>query len=110
MIWGHDSKAELREQIGLAKQRLPLSQLIELLGDDALVDENKCPFHEDMSPSFSTWETYEGQELWKCHAGCGSGDEIIYLEIKYGLSRWDALEMYLEEAGVIHQGGGWIDG
>src|SRR5262249_35472308 len=37
---------------------------------------------------------------WKCHAGCGEGDEITFLEKHHGISNRDAIKLYLEMAGV----------
>jgi hypothetical protein len=92
--------------IARAKELLPLRELIRRVGDwDTLVCANLCPFHNDNSPSFSIFE-YDGETLWKCHAGCGEGDQITYLEFKYELSRGDAIRKFLTLAGVRHTGGG----
>lgn len=96
----------LRRPILRAKELLPLRELIRQVGDwDDHVFGNFCPFHDDNSPSFSIFE-YNGQELWKCHAGCGEGDQITYLELKFELSRGDAIRKFLAMAGVRHTGGG----
>lgn len=92
--------------IARAKELLPLRELIRQVGDwDTLVCANLCPFHDDHSPSFSISE-FEGQELWNCHAGCGGGDQITYLELKFEISRGDAIRKFLAMAGVRHTGGG----
>ena len=92
--------------IACAKELLPLRELICQVGDwDTLVCANLCPFHDDNSPSFSLFE-YDGQELWKCHAGCGQGDQITYLELKFEISRGEAIRTFLAMAGVRQTGGG----
>src|SRR5262249_3253029 len=63
----------------------------------------RCPFHEDTHPSFSIWKNGDGHWTWKCHAGCGAGDEINFLESHEKLSPRDALKRYLELSG-IHSG------
>ena len=89
-----------------AKELLPMPALIKRLGDwDAGVCAGLCPFHDDHSPSFSIFE-YNGQELWKCHAGCGCGDQITYLELKFAISRGDAIRKFLTMAGVRNPIGG----
>jgi hypothetical protein len=50
--------------------------------------------------------TIDEHQYWKCHAGCGAGDQISYLEIKFNLLRREALQMFLEMAGVDDQDGG----
>src|SRR5215831_12962329 len=57
-----------------------------------------CPFHEDKHESFSVW--YNGHWNWKCHAGCGHGDEITFLEVHEKLSHKDAVKRFLDLAGV----------
>jgi len=37
--------------------------------------------------------------LWKCHAGCGEGDEITFLRKLKRLSATDAMSLYLDMAG-----------
>jgi hypothetical protein len=61
------------------RARLSLPDLMGRLG----YGENnkrsaKCPFHEDQHASFSVYETSGGYR-WKCHAGCGGGDEVDFL-------------------------------
>ena len=94
-----------RELIDQAKELLPLSALIEELDDADEVDQGLCPFHDDHSPSFSLF-TQDDVDLWKCHAGCGAGDQINYLEIKFDLTRGESIEMFLEMAGLSDEDGG----
>lgn len=62
------------------KQTLPLPQLLTTLGF-VIGRKNtmRCPLHDDKSPSFSIYRKRNGGWGWKCHAGCGSGDEIDFL-------------------------------
>src|SRR5882724_1037493 len=84
-----------------AKQLLPLPTLLhrEGLGDRAKKSA-RCPFHDDKHNSFSVWQNGDGLWAWKCHAGCGQGDEINFLESHKGISRSDATKLFLEMAGV----------
>jgi putative DNA primase/helicase len=70
----------------------------EGLGDHAK-KSGRCPFHEDKHNSFSLWQR-DGAWFFKCHAGCGQGDEITFLEVRRGISRSDATKLFLEMAGV----------
>jgi hypothetical protein len=38
--------------------------------------------------------------FWKCHTGCGEGDEITFLEKHRGISRGEAIKVFLEMAAV----------
>ena len=89
-----------REPILEAKRRLPLPALMCRLelGDHAKKSA-RCPLHEDGSNSFSVWESPEGW-VWKCHAGCGNGDEITFLEKVRGIDRGNAIRAFLDLAGV----------
>jgi hypothetical protein len=82
-----------------AKLRLPLPLLIQQLGLGEHTKKNaQCPFHDDKNPSFSVFQI-AGAWFWKCHAGCGGGDEINFLEKYKGISLSDATKLYLEMAG-----------
>ena len=59
----------------------------------------RCPFHDDKHNSYSIWKNDSGKWFWKCHAGCGEGDEITFLERHYGISNKEATKLYLEMAG-----------
>lgn len=94
MSAGNDSLAE-------AKQRLPLSLLMGQLGfGDHAKKSARCPFHEDSSASFSLYVGDDGEERWKCFAGCGQGDAIDFLAKHRGLSNADACREYIRLAGV----------
>src|SRR6266480_7661020 len=58
----------------------------------------RCPFHEDKNPSFSVFKVGSAW-FFKCHAGCGTGDEINFLEKHKGIPRIEATKLYLEMAG-----------
>jgi hypothetical protein len=81
-----------------AKSSLPLPLLMERLGLRQHARKSAlCPFHEDQHNSFSVWQTDKGL-FWKCHTGCGEGDEINFLEKLKGISRSEATKLYLEMA------------
>jgi DNA primase len=87
--------------IFLAKQRLPLPELMHRLGLEGHAKKSaRCPFHDDRHNSFSVWQYETGTWFWKCHAGCGEGDEITFLEKLKGVSNSEAIKLYLEMAGV----------
>jgi AAA domain-containing protein/CHC2-type zinc finger protein len=80
-----------------AKRRLPLPQLMRRLGlGDHAQKSAKCPFHEDKHNSFSVWQRPDGKWFWKCHAACGEGDEITFLERHRNISNSDATKLFLE--------------
>jgi hypothetical protein len=87
--------------IAEAKRKLPLPSLMQQLGlHEHAKKSARCPFHEDQHASFSVWRTESGAWLFKCHTGCGQGDEINFLELHKAISRSDATKLYLEMAGV----------
>lgn len=82
-----------------AKLRLPLPELMGQLGLGEHAKKNAgCPFHDDRSPSFSVFQRDDGW-FWKCHAGCGQGDEITFLEKHENLTTGAAIELFCEMAG-----------
>ena len=83
-----------------AKQRLPLPQLMERMGEGAHVKRSaRCPFHEDRHASFSVF-TDGGGWYWKCHAGCGEGDEVNYIQHRLNLSQSEAVRRFCDMAGT----------
>ena len=62
----------------------------QILQENNIPIDNKCPFHDDNKESFSIFNTKEGYEMYKCHAECeksqGSGDSIKLLSIIKGIS------------------------
>ena len=92
-----------RADIDEAKRRLPLPELMKNLGfGEQAKKKARCPFHHpDKNPSFSVWQAADnGAWLWKCHAGCGEGDEIAFLAKRYAESFFKAAQRYLEMAGI----------
>ena len=91
----------LRELIAKARERLPLPELLARFGlGDRAKKSAHCPFHEDGHKSFSVWKDGSGRWGWKCHAGCGKGDEITFVERQEKLSRHDAVQRFLDLAGL----------
>src|SRR5690242_9765112 len=91
----------IHEVIAEAKRRLPLPRLLVQLGLGHHARKSaRCPFHDDRKNSFSVYQNEDGVWCWKCHAGCGSGDEINLLEKTRILSRRDTIRLYLELAGI----------
>ena len=83
-----------------AKSVLPLPDLMARCGFGARAKQSaRCPFHEDRHNSFSVWPD-DGSWHWKCHAGCGAGDEITFLEKHEGLSQTAAVQRFFEMAGL----------
>jgi hypothetical protein len=90
-----------RDDLGEAKRRLPLSGLMVQLGyADRAKKSARCPFHEDSSSSFSFFTGEDGEERWKCFAGCGDGDAIDFLAKFRSLTNSDACREYLRLAGM----------
>ena len=84
-----------------AKRRLPLPELMQQLGlGEHAKKSARCPFHDDRHASFSIWQSKGGLWFFKCHTGCGDGDEINFLELHKQLSRREATKLFLEMAGV----------
>jgi hypothetical protein len=94
-------QTELREKINEAKRRLPLPQFLEKLGlGEHAKKSAHCLFHDDEHKSFSVFHSNDGKGWqWKCHAGCGYGDEIAFLMKARNCSRREAIERYLDMAG-----------
>jgi len=85
-----------------AKRRLSLAAIMEQLGfGDRAQKSARCMFHDDSSASFSFYFGEDGEEHWKCHAGCGQGDAIAFLAKHLGLSNSDACREYIRRAGVL---------
>jgi hypothetical protein len=83
-----------------AKRKLPLPVLMNQLGLGEYARKSaRCPFHEDHRNSFSVFQSERGW-FFKCHAGCGVGDEINLLEKHKNISRSQATKLFLEMAGV----------
>jgi hypothetical protein len=88
-------------EIADAKERLPLPALLHQLGFGKHAKKSaRCPFHDDKHNSFSIWKNGANLWFWKCHAGCGEGDEITFLELHENISQRDAIKRFLEMASV----------
>jgi hypothetical protein len=83
------------------RQRLPLPGLMGALGLGEQAERLAfCPFHENTKTgAFSVCVDNEDRYRRKCHAGCGGGDEVDFLEKYLGLSKKDAIHRYIELAG-----------
>jgi hypothetical protein len=87
--------------IAQAKQRLPLPALMALCGHGERAQKSaRCMFHEDSHNSFSAYQRQDGTWAWKCHAGCGGGDEVDWLAKLRGQSNSDACREHIRLAGV----------
>jgi len=87
--------------IAEAKQALPLPLLMQRLGLNAHAKKiARCPFHEDRHSSFSVWSNNASGWRWKCHAGCGEGDEVTLIEKQRGVANGEAIKIYLEMSGL----------
>jgi CHC2 zinc finger len=94
--------SELRQKIDKAKHGLPLPALMRQLGlAEHAKKSARCPFpdHEDKHPSFSIFKGNDGFWHYKCMSRCGDGDEITFLSNLRGISRTEAISLYLEMAG-----------
>ncbi len=84
-----------------AKRRLPLPALMAQLGHgDHAKKSARCPWHDDTSASFSTYQRPDSLWAWKCHAGCGGGDEADYIAKLRGISNTEACREFIKLAGV----------
>ena len=80
------------------RQKLPLPELLEALDlEDHAKKSALCPLHDDHNASFSIFETLNGWR-WKCHAGCGSGDEIEFLARLKNIDISEATELFFQIA------------
>jgi len=65
----------------------------------------KCPWREDRNPSFSV---FDNGRKWKDHGTGDSGDAVDFLEKAKGLSKEEAIQQFLQMAGIpnerTHQG------
>ena len=88
--------------INQLKSEVPLPKLVVELGyEQSLVSRStNCPFHDDGNPSFGIWET-DGMWKWKCHSGCGHGDELDFIQKALGIDQTAALTKLRELAGDI---------
>jgi Protein of unknown function (DUF3631)/CHC2 zinc finger len=92
---------DVRAALATAKQLLSVPALMETLGLGERAKKNaRCPFHSpDNHPSFSVFEK-DGKTFWKCHAGCGDGDQLDFLVKLRGYSIKEAIVEFLRLAGA----------
>jgi CHC2 zinc finger len=91
---------DLRGKIDQAKRRLPLPELMAQVGlGDRAKKSAHCPFHDDEHKSFSVFQSKDGLWHYKCFAGCGEGDEIMFLSKREKLPLTEAMSLYLDMAG-----------
>jgi hypothetical protein len=91
---------DLRGKIDEAKRRLPLPKLMAQVGlGDRAKKTAHCPFHDDEHKSFSVFQGKDGWWHYRCFAGCGEGDEIMFLSKREKLPLTEAMSLYLEMAG-----------
>jgi hypothetical protein len=89
------------DDLAEAKRRVPLPTLLHQLGlGEHAKKSARCTFHDDQRNSFSVWRGEGGKWFWKCHAGCGDGDEVTFLEKIKSISRAEAIKLLKEMAGV----------
>jgi hypothetical protein len=83
------------------KDLLPLPSLLHRLGlGEKAKKSSRCPFHDDHRNSFSIFIGEGGRWFWKCHAGCGHGDEPAFLAKYKKIPIGDAIRLFKEMAGV----------
>ncbi len=88
------------------RRLLPLPELMRKLGDGESAKKSaRSPLREDDKPSFSVFEK-DGRWYWKDHATGDGGDEVNYLEHKFGLMTKAAMQRYCELCGDFSPAGG----
>ncbi len=89
----------MKRDIALIKKRTPLPLLMDWLGlGNFAKPSTRCPFHQDARASFSIYETVNGWR-WKCHASCGGGDEVAFIERAENLSTTEAISRLWQLSG-----------
>ena len=88
-------------EISELKKKFSLPEVVTELGysRDLIKKSTNCPFHDDKNPSFGIWEE-AGQWKWKCHAGCGGGDAIDFIQVALSISQNEAIQRFKQMAGV----------
>ena len=67
---------------------------------DRVQKSARCMFHDDSSASFSFYIGEDGDQRWKCHAGCGQGDAIDFLAKQRNLNNSDACRELIRLSGI----------
>lgn len=87
------------------KTILPLLRLMQVLGfGDGKLTKLRCPFHNDQSLSLSVYQTDTGAQAWKCHTGCGGGDEISFVAKHFGLDPKEDYKRIVAPYAIIAEG------
>ena len=80
-----------------AKSRITIPTLWRRFGFEGEPRRScRCPFHDVKTPSFSI--NSDGTH-WKCHAHCGSGDQVDFYAKAVGLTGREACIRFLQEFG-----------
>ena len=89
-------------EISELKNKFSLPSVLTELGypQELVRQSTNCPFHEDKNPSFGIWKDDAGQWKWKCHAGCGGGDAIDFIQVALNLSQSEAIHRFKQMAGA----------
>lgn len=90
------------DRIKEAKAKLDLLATARLIGCPITDKPTQCcPFHDDKTPSFSVYRNEKTGELhWKCHAGCGEGDQIDLIATHKNISNAEACKEFLRLADI----------
>lgn len=85
--------------VNLINKDLPLIEIADrILNLDLKVGLQKCPFHEDDSPSFSIYKSkYDNTLRWNCFAGCGHGDAIELVKVGKNLTNYHSAAAIVAE-------------
>ncbi|MEH7468328.1 CHC2 zinc finger domain-containing protein [Priestia megaterium] len=59
-----------------------------------------CPFHHDKHPSFTIWSK---ERVWKCWAGCGSGDVINLIAAFLNIPNNQAIKLLANDLGIVNE-------
>ena len=82
-------------QIDELKDKLPLPQLMDVLGYAEFAKKLVCsPFREDRNPSWGIYEDSKGWHFKDFATGQG-GDEMDFLEGRYKCDSREALKLFL---------------
>lgn len=79
------------------KQTITVRELVEQYVDLNAKGIGKCPFHDDVSPSFSV---NEKENYWHCFSGCGGGSVIDFWMKMNEMDFGDAVKDLAERLGV----------
>lgn len=87
----------------LAREKLPLPELMEVLGFGELAKKSaKSPFRDEKTASFGIYNS-DGRWRWKDHGTNEGGDEVDFLGKIRALDNKSAIEEFIRIAGVEKQ-------